>query len=369
MARARPPLLTARPSRFAGLDRQTARLVLAALAVLALLAVALSTSSSLPEPSQAGAPRQTDAGLYRSIVENIRHGGAYYDVAAGALRAGHYPLRPFVAFRLPTLAVVEAAIPSIATTLLLLALAALTAAAWLTRLRHVLPRPVPLAAAMLLLAGGFVAFVQPELAVFHEIWAGLLIALSLALRRPGRWLDAVAIGLVAMLVRETALLYVFVMGGIALVEGHRREALGWAVAMLVFAGVVALHVHAVDQVVREGDLTSPGWNGMMGFGFFLESVSVSTALAILPLWLSAALLLVSLIGWAGWNAPLALRGLATIAGYAALIGLFARPDNFYWGLMIAPMSLIGIIFAPDAIRDIVASALDRRRITVTRVQR
>ncbi len=369
MARVRPPLLTARPSRFAGLDRHNARLLLAILAVLAGIAVALSSASTLPEPEQAQAPRQTDAALYRSIVENIRHGGNYYAVAADALRTGHYPLRPFVAFRLPTLAVVEAAIPPIATTLLLLVLAAFTAAAWLTRLRAALPRPAPLAAAMVLLAGGLVAFVQPELAVFHEIWAGLLIALSLALRRPGRWLDAVAIGLVAMLVRETALLYVLVMGALALLEGHRREALAWAAAVLVFAGVVAFHMHAVGQVVRAGDLTSPGWSGMMGFGFFLEAVSVSTALAILPLGLSSALLLASLIGWAGWNTPLALRGLATIAAFAALIGLFARPDNFYWGLMIAPISLIGIVFAPDAIRDVMTSALDRRRITVTRISR
>ena len=363
-------MLTERASRFAALDRQTARVVLAAAAILAALVVALSTSSSLPEPRQhASGHRQTDAALYRSIVEGVRHGGGYYEVAADALRSGHYPLRPFVAFRLPTLAVVEAAIPQIATAALLLALAAVTAAAWLARLRSALQAPVPLAAGMVLLAGGLVAFVQPGLAVFHEIWAGLLIALSLALRRPGRWLDAVAIGLVAMLVRETALLFVLVMGAIALAEGQRREAMGWAATVLVFAGVVALHMHAVGEVVRAGDLTSPGWNGMMGFGFFLESVSVSTALAILPVWLSALLLLVSLVGWAGWNAPLALRSLATIAAFAALIGLFARADNFYWGLMVAPIALVGIAFAPDAIRDLFASALDRRRITVTRVGR
>jgi hypothetical protein len=370
VARARPPILSARPSRFATLDRQTARVVLVVAAVLAALAVALSASSSLPEPERhVSGHRQTDAGLYRSIVEGVRHGGGYYDVAAAALRSGHYPLRPFVSFRLPTLAVVQAAIPQLATAALLLALAAITAAAWLARLRPALPRPAPLAAAMVLLAGGLVAFVQPELAVFHEIWAGLLIALSLALRRPGRWLDAVAIGLVAMLVRETAVLYVLVMGGIALAEGHRREALGWGTTLLIFAGVVALHMHAVGDVVRADDIASPGWNGMLGFGFFLESVSVSTALSILPIWLSAALLLVSLIGWAGWNAPLALRGLATIAAYGALMGVFARSDNFYWGLMVAPIALIGIVFAPDAIRDLVASALDRRRITVTRVGR
>src|SRR3546814_14239047 len=91
MARARPPLFTARPGRFAGLHRHNARLLLAIAVVLAAIAIALSTSSSLPAPRHADSGhRQTDAALYRSIVEGIRNGGGYYDVAADALRAGHY---------------------------------------------------------------------------------------------------------------------------------------------------------------------------------------------------------------------------------------------------------------------------------------
>ncbi|MCM8729949.1 hypothetical protein ACFO8O_03065 [Hephaestia sp. GCM10023244] len=369
MARARPPLFSARPSRFAGLDRHSARLLLAIAAIVAAIALALSTSSSLPAPKHIDSGhRQTDAALYRAIVEGVRNGGNYYDVAAEALRAGNYPLRPFVAFRLPTLAVVEAALPRFGDLLLLFVLAAITAAAWLARLRIALPRPGPLAAAMILIAGGLIAFVQPPLVVFHEIWAGLLIALALGLRRPGRWLDAVAFGLIAMLVRETALLFVLVMGAMALIEGRIREAFGWAATVIVFAVVVAVHIHAVGLVVHPGDLTSPGWQGMMGLGFVLESISVSTALAVLPIWLSGALLLVALIGWAGWDDPLATRTLATLLVYALLIGLFARADNFYWGLMIAPTALIGLAFAPDAIRDIIVAARDTRRITVTRIR-
>src|SRR3546814_18645116 len=103
MARARPPLFTARPSRFAGLHRHNARLLLAIAVVLAAIAIARSTSSSLPAPRHADSGhRQTDAAPYRSIVEGIRNGGGYSDVAAAPLRAGHYPLRPFGAFRQPT---------------------------------------------------------------------------------------------------------------------------------------------------------------------------------------------------------------------------------------------------------------------------
>ena len=58
------------------------------------------------------------------------------------------------------------------------------------------------------------------------------------------------------------------------------------------------------------------------------------------------------------------------AGYAALLALFGRADTFYWGLMVAPTLLIGLAFAPDGVRDLIARAQDpRRKITVTRVVR
>ena len=36
-------------------------------------------------------------------------------------------------------------------------------------------------------------------------------------------------------------------------------------------------------------------------------------------------------------------------------------------LLVAPVSLIGLIFVPDGLRDLLARALDRRRIVVRRV--
>src|SRR3569623_1928485 len=100
-------------------------------------------------------------------------------------------------------------------TLLLYVLAACVMLAWFIRLRPAFARVPPLLIALVLLAGGMTAFVQCELVAFHEIWAGLLIALSLALRRRGRWVAAVAFGMIAMLVRETVGLYVAIMAALA----------------------------------------------------------------------------------------------------------------------------------------------------------
>lgn len=367
------PLWLASPSRFAAASLPRARLGLAAL-VLLLLATLLALASAGPPPISHDpsnrAEDQADVVLYETIVQGLRGGGTYYTVAAQALRAGDYPMHPFVTFRLPTLAMVQAALPPMATPALLYLLVGGVVYAWYRRLRPALARPAARGIALALLAGGLVAFVQSQLASFHEIWAGLLIALSLAVRRDDRWVEAVAIGLIAMLIRETAALYVGIMAGMALAAGQRKEALGWVATLGVLAIVIALHAHAVDAVVRDTDPTSPGWAGLLGFGFFVKTMQVSTALALAPLWLAAPLVGLSLFGWAAWRDALALRVLATLLGYAALLGLFGRVDTFYWGLMIAPLLLIGLAFAPDGVRDLVARARDpRRKITVTRVVR
>lgn len=372
MARALPPLWLSAPSRFAAFSRPTALLALALLAILLVASLTAVGSPGPPPVSHDPARRandQADVVLYESIVAGVRGGGDYYAVTAQALRSGDYPLRPFVTFRLPTLAIIQAALPPLGVVILLYALAAAVMVAWFLRLRSAFARAPPLAIAMTLLAGGMMAFIQPELASFHEVWAGLLIALSLALRRRERWIEAVAFGMIAMLIRETAALYVGIMAVLALAEGQRREAIGWAAAIVAFAVVVAFHAHAVSLVVRPIDAASPGWAGLLGFGFFVKTMTLSTALNLAPLWLGGLLVGLALFGWAGWQDDLGLRALTIFACYAALLSLFGRTDTFYWGLMIAPTILIGLAFVPDALRDLVAAARDRRKIIVTRMVR
>lgn len=365
------PLWLAEPTRFAALSRGRARLVLG---LIVLLVAVCLTALLVPEPpaldaGSGGSRDQTDLMLYDSIVGGVRGGGNYYAVAADALRAGDYPLRPFFTFRLPALAVILASLPEWMPPALLILLATLTALAWALRLAETLPRVLPRIVAGMLLIGSLIAFFQPALVGFHEIWAGLLVALSLALRRPERWVAAAAIGLVAMLIRETAALYVLVMAIVALAEGHRREAIGWGVALAAFAAMLAVHAWAVASVTGPLDPASPGWTGLHGFGLFVKAVSLATALQMLPLWAAAPLVGLTLLGWAAWRDPLGLRMIVVLLGYALAIALFARLDTFYWGLMVAPVLLVGLVFVPDALGELLSRALDRRRVTVTRVAR
>lgn len=372
MRRPAAPFWLASPSRFAGLTRQQARIGLVLLGLLVMATWLALATPGPPAVSHDPAKRgddQADVVLYETIVDGVRHGGNYYAVTAEALRIGNYPLRPFVTFRLPTLAVVLSLLPRTAIRALLYALALAVVLAWYARLKPAFSRAPPRIVAMALLAGGMVAFVQSDLVFFHEIWAGLFVALSLALWRPGRWIEAVAFALVAVLIRETAAPYLVIMGLLAWVGGDRREAAGWAGALAVLAVAIGLHAHAVAQVVRPLDPASPGWAGMLGFGFFVKTMTISTALSLAPLWLGAPLVGLAMFGWSAWGDPVAIRALALFAAYAAILGLFGRTDTFYWGLLVAPTLLVGLAFVPDGLRDLIAAARDTRRITVTRVVR
>ena len=371
MARPAPPLWLREPSRFATLSPGRARWAIVLLVALVIGALtALATSDPAPGPQALPPPAtQAELYLYDGIVDGMRAGGDYYSVTANALRAGDFPLQPFFTFPLPTLAAVESRLPMSVVIALLWALSLAVALVWWRRSGEAFARPAPRIAAMVLLADGMVACVQPGLALFHEAWSAMLIALSLGLWRPGRWLEAVAVGLCAMLIRETAALYALVMLGFALRNHQRREAIGWGVALGVFAIVLTIHAIAVSRVVGPLDPAAPDWAGFNGIGFFVRALYLSSGLQALPLTLAAILIALSLFGWLGWNSGLGARICVTIAAYAVLIAVFARLDTFYWGLMVAPLSLIGLATAPDAIRDTVRAALDRRRVRVQRITR
>ena len=358
MRRPLTPFWLATPSRFAGLSQTAARVALALLGVLML-----ATLGALALPAS-----QTDTAFYAGIIDGVRHGGNYYAVTADALRAGGYPLRPVLAFGLPTLAVVEAHLPWIIVTGLLYALVVAVAVAWHLRLKPALTSARARWFATLLLVLALVPMLRPSLLVVPETWAGLFVALSLAVRRAGRWLDAVALGLAAALIRETAFAYLLIMLAFAWAEGARKEAFGWTVAILIGLCAVAAHIQAVDEVVKPLDAAADVL-GLFGFGLFVEAVAGSTIFNVLPLWLAAPLVGVALFGWAVWQDPTGLRVLVLLVAVAVLTGLFGRSDTPHWTLLIAPLVLPGFIFAADGIRDLLGTALDRRRITVTRVTR
>ena len=118
---------------------------------------------------------------------------------------------------------------------------------------------------------------------------------------------------------------------------------------------------AVGHVTTPLDPASPGWSGLLGFGFFVNAARAATGLATLPPLLAAPLIGLALFGWTAWRDPVAARVTATLAAYAVLLALFARADTFYWVFLVAPLVPLGLVFAPDALRDLWHSAFPRHR--------
>lgn len=362
MIRPRPPLWLSSPGRFAGLRPASAL-------VLLLLGIALLLSAWMRPVEDEGVRGQGDLGLYGAVVDGVRRGDDYYGVVATEFRAAGYPLRPFTVVRLPTLSVVQAALPDSVSVVLLVLVAAAAGLAWTRRIGEWFDRGPPRITALFLLAGGMVAFVQPSLVQFHELWAGLLVAWSLAIRRTDRWVEAVALALCAMLIRETAALYAIVMLGAALVERQRREALAWSAILLLFVAILSLHARAIAMVAGPLDMGAAAWGGWHGPALFASGMARSTALTLLPWWLGAPLAMLALVGWAAAPGALGARTAAVFGAFALLIAAFARTDSFHWVLVVAPAYLVGTAFLPDALRDLTRTLLDRRRVRVQRITR
>ena len=230
--------------------------------------------------------------------------------------------------------------------------------AWWLRLQPLMPFPL-VAAFLVLMAGGLGSLLQPMTGLFHESWAALLLALMIALYRPERPWAAVIAGGAALMIRELALPMILTMGGLALLEKRWREAAAWATVVAIFGIYFALHAQWVSEVVRPDDQGSQGWSRMLGVHFALKSIAKVTLGFRLPEVLAAALLVLSWFGWASVRSGWALRAALLLAGYAAMLALFARSDTFYWALLAAPLSFAGLAFVPKAAADLAQAVRPR----------
>jgi len=357
------------PTRFAALAAGQARaILLAAFALLAWVALTWQPSAPLPssansaaELSESGAvpqakKRDRDLMLYDEIIRRVANGENYYVVATEEQRARRFPVRPGLTVRLPTLAVVSAAVGSTGLAIGAAAILILVGWTWWNRLGSILAKPVHRMIALGLLGTGIATGFKPTYFVVHEVWAGMLLALALALHRPGRWRGAWIAAALALAIREHALPFVLLMGALALWRGERREAAAWGVLAAAYLALLWVHIGAVDQLTGPGDPLSPSWLALRGLDGWIENIVLCTGLFNLPAWLAAPLVLLPLLGWAALDDRLGLEALPLFAGYGLLFMLAGRTNNFYWGLMVVPAWFVGLYWVPAALRDLFAAA-------------
>ncbi|THD58091.1 hypothetical protein [Phenylobacterium sp.] len=333
----------------------------AARLALALLAALIAYGATIHAPLLAS-PKVTyqDGDLYAAVAARVAHGEDYYSAAAAEHRAHGYPTAPPQVFREPALGWMMAALRAeVWRKAAFYGLALAVGAATILALeRGGMPFPY-LLAAMPVMATGIGVVIIRGMLFMHEAWAGLLIALSLALYSPRRWLAPVAIGLCACLIRELAVGYLVAMAAAALWERRWREACGWGAAMAVFAGLFSLHLRAAAGLHLPGDAVSPGWLGLGGAPFILQMARSNVGLLLAPTAIIAAAVGVALVGLAGARNPVATRAGLIVGGYMAGFLVLGRPDNTYWGLLYTPILPLGVVLAPPALRDLWRRAVPR----------
>ncbi len=300
--------------------------------------------------------RDTDLQLYDRIAERVADGENYYAVAVEEQRARDFPVRPGLAVRLPTLAFLTAWLGQGG----LIALAALlglaTLLAWWRRLDDEPGGEENRPIALLLLVVGTMIGLKPQYLALHEVWAGVLLALSFGLHRRDKWALSWLAAAAALAIREHALPFVLLMGALAAFRRDWRELAAWAALVLLFILALALHLSNVSDYVSDSDPTSPSWLVFRGLGGWTANMVNSSVLHLLPGWLAAPIVLLPLLGWAGWKSDMGLFALLLFVGYGVFFMFAGRDNNFYWGLVVAPAWFVGLAFLPRALRSLWNSA-------------
>lgn len=327
--------------------------------LFALFLLMVMGAVSPPTGRSLGGRNGRDAELWQNVIDRMRAGDGYYSAMNQALRTtGRWALRPFTNFRLPVLATVTALCPSDGVMrAVLLLLAFLVAAVWTLEVNQRLG-PIGAGAAFLLLMFPVVSATTVGF-LFHDLWAGVLIALSIGLycrSRPA----SVLCGLTALAIREQAIVFVVVMCGVAVGQRRKREAAAWFLGLAAFAGYLALHAHAVSGYLSPAD-PAKSWVGVQGWPFVIATGQWSVATFFLPHWGLAIAVPLALVGASAFGGEVGTRLAFTLFAYAATFMCVGNPDNAYWGLLYSTLLTVGLIYSLPALRDLAKAARAARR--------
>lgn len=301
------------------------------------------TNKAVPEKK-----RDEDLALYDRAIERIQKGENYYHFIVEEHRASHYPVRPGVAVRLPTLAYIEAWIGKPGQYVAAILLMVATILAWYRRLGSEPGGMRYQAIGTTLIFVGASLGLNSYFFVLHELWAGMLMALSFALHRPGKWGWSLAVAALALAIREHSLPFVLLMAAMAFWRRDWKEGTAWSALAAVFLGLLAVHLSLIAPQVLPSDPMGPSWLELRGLSGWLSNVVLSSNVRFLPHWLSGPVVILMVFGWSGWKTAAGEFATLLCLGYGLLFMIAGRPDNFYWGAVIAPTMFLGLAFVPMA---------------------
>ncbi len=302
------------------------------------------------------ASHSADLDFYRSVVKRVSAGESFYRVLASELRSRHYPSGSPFAWRSPahlwTLATISPLIARI--TLIGLTILGIILAYSVLRTE---PRWIAIPSTLFVTAAVVPGCSEPYL-FLADTWCGLFLFIAAMLIARDKFALAALFGILALLMREHAMLAVIM----ALVFcAHRRQwrALAyWLIGLTLWAIYYAVHIYHVLGHIGPNDLTrQSGWLQFEGWRFVLATAQMYPLFNHAAPWVCAVVFPVGVVGLIGWKKPPLLFDRAVALGYiAAFLVLGYHPMNFYWGLIYLPLWSLGIPAGVAAMADLVRAS-------------
>lgn len=336
-------------SRFGWLTgRARAVCTLLALGAVGVLALGCPAPVVAPPPGATGG----DAATFLEVVARLRTGTPYYAAMGSELRRAEYPTRSVFNWRTPFLLSAVSAVPEAVGRAVLVALLILLcfATAAITR-----PTPAAVWVSVAMQLGVVGTMSERSALVMGEAWAGVLVGLSVcayAFRRRGA---GVALGLLALFVRELAAPYCVACVIVAAANRRWRELGAWLVGACGYAAYYGWHLSQVRAQQLPTDLAhASSWLEFRGLPFLMATIHWQGWLLVLPTPLAAAMLVLIVAGILNTRAPFHVR--AASAAYVAFFLAAGRPFNGYWGLTAAPTWALACGYGVSMVRRAIGAA-------------
>jgi hypothetical protein len=323
--------------------------------IVLCVAVALSRDPNPPFIPPKGATSDLD--VFRRIVHRVHAGDGFYVATQDELRTHGYPTRSVFNWRTPVYAwMLGGGLGMIWGPWVLIGCAIATI---VMASRDALDASgiVPAAVSCVFLVGSTAWCFGADTYLFMELWAGMMIALSVCAYRRGLTAVGFAAGLFALFYRELALPYCVVALGLAVWKGRKREAAAWIAGLGLFAAFMAWHAYQVHSRLTIADLPMDGgWVKFGGIRFLLTTTQTNVFLMPLPLWCTAIYGPLVVIGLCGARDEASLRVALTAGLFLAAFSVVGNPFNFYWGFVNAPLLAMGLAGAPRVIGTLFVAA-------------
>ena len=352
-------MLFPKNTRYFNISRNAARVTIVMVVGLIIFGLGSLTSDN-PDKSGAG----EDLRCYRSIVDRIRSGEGYYQAAYSELVSRGYPTGSIFNWRPPLLGWTFGHLPDLRIALAAaIFLSLFTLWLWVSVSSKELSFGKVAAGSLLLLGAPIYSF-SPDIYLSHEFWAGALITLSIFSYAKGWRCIALMAGTLSLLTRELALPFVAVMSASSIHDRKYGEAFMWAAGITIFFIMMLLHSYSLKEFAQPDNIYAfEHWVTLGGWTFVLETTRMHPYLFLLPVWLTAVLVPLTLLGLSGWRGPLGSRIGLTVGIYIFIFLFVGQEFNRYWGVVYVNLLPLGLLFTLTVAINLYDSIINQVKLT------